>query len=74
MEANQLRRIPRRFIGQVRYRGARLWTTVTGKCCSGENALNWAVQRMGTEDVQARALVIDSLGSHSDRPVLIAGR
>lgn len=74
MEANQLHRIPRRFIGQVRYRGARLWTTVTGKCCSGENALNWAVRRMGTDDVHARALTVDCTGWPSDNPVLEARR
>lgn len=74
METNQHHRIPRRFIGQVRYQRAKSWTTVTGKCHTGENALHWAVQRMGTEDVQARALVVDSLGWHSDKPVLEARR
>lgn len=66
--------IPRgHYIGQVRRCGGKRWTTVTGKCRTGESALSKAALKM-RDMHRARVLFIDSSGWYEPNIILEANR
>lgn len=62
------------YIGQVAPKSGAEWTTVTGACKTGANALSWAVKRMVKGDEKARALLVSKHNTFEPLKVLEATR
>jgi len=66
--------IPRgHYIGQVRARGRRRWSTVTGACKTGEGAMASAAKQMRGMH-KSRVLFVDSSGWHEPTIVMECSR
>lgn len=61
------------YIGQVRRRGAQRWSTVTGRCKTGESAMAKAATKMRGMQ-RARVLFIDGSGWYAPTLVMECSR